>query len=155
MLRIILAVLHLLALAIGLAAIWGRARALRLVSSRPEALGRVFETDTLWGLAGLLWVVTGLWRVMAGTEKISSYYWHNHVFLAKMGCLLVLILLEIYLMITLINWRRSGARAVEQSGALTVVAPRLARISEAQVMLVLAMLVAAVLMARGYGAGGS
>jgi hypothetical protein len=45
MLRIVLAVLHLLALGIGLGAIYSRARALRRIGASAEALQRAFAAD--------------------------------------------------------------------------------------------------------------
>ena len=156
MLRITLAVLHLLALGIGLGAVYARARALHAVaqpSEAPDALGRALTADSWWGVAGALWVGTGLWRALAGTEKASAYYWHNHVFYGKMACLVVLLLLELWAVVTLVRWRREGVPALQsRRAALAPAARRLARVSDVQLLLVLAMLVAAVLMARGYGA---
>src|SRR4051812_35266507 len=108
MLRITLAVLHLLALGVGLGAIYARARALNTIES-PDAMRRVLAADAWWGIAALLWIGTGLWRAFAGTEKPSGYYWSNHVFYAKMGLLLVVLLLELVPMVALIGWRRAVA----------------------------------------------
>ena len=153
MLRILLAATHLLALGIGWGAIHARARALRQVSVAPDALGRVFAADSWWGAAFGLWVVTGLWRALAGTEKVSSYYWSNHVFYAKMGLLAIILALEIAPMVTLIRWR--SAHAKKTLGATNELAPmanRFAVVSHVQTALLIAMVFAAVMMARGYGA---
>jgi uncharacterized membrane protein len=161
MLRITLAVLHLLALGIGVGSVYARARALHAVGTGAggapgalaAALRRALSADSWWGLAGFLWIVTGLWRALAGTEKASGYYWSNHVFYAKMGCLAVLLVLEIAAVVVLVGWRRAGIAALEtRAASLAPTARRLARFSDAQLLLVGAMLVAAVLMARGYGA---
>jgi putative membrane protein len=153
MLRITLAVLHLLALGIGLGAIYTRARSLNALGSAPDALRRAFVADAWWGVAALLWIGTGLWRALAGTEKASGYYWSNHVFLAKMGLLLVVLLLELVPMVALIGWRRAAAAGTLPAPELLVPkGRRLARISDVQTLLVVAIVVAAVLMARGYGA---
>ena len=156
MLRITLAVLHLLALGIGFGAVYARARALHAVGAQPDApdaLRRALTADSWWGVAGLLWVSTGLWRALAGTEKASTYYWHNPLFHAKMGCLVVLLLLEAWAVVTLVRWRREGLPSLQvRRAALAPAARTLARVSDVQLVLVLAMLVAAVLMARGYGA---
>src|SRR5687767_10131511 len=93
-LRWLLATLHLLALGIGLGAVWARGRALRSVLDS-EALQRVFRADALWGGAAALWIGTGVWRLLAGLEKPTGYYFANHVFLTKMGLLLLILLLEI------------------------------------------------------------
>jgi putative membrane protein len=155
MLRIALAVLHLLALGVGLGAVYGRARALNALASTPDALRRAFAADAWWGLAALLWVATGLWRVLAGTEKAPGYYWSNHVFYAKMGLFALVFLLELWPMTTLIRWRRAAARqALAPASELAPTGRRLARVSDAQTLLLVAVVIAAVLMARGYGARG-
>jgi putative membrane protein len=151
--RIPLAVLHLLALGIGLGAVYARGRALNRVED-VDGLRRAFLADAWWGFAALLWIGTGLWRVLAGTEKASAYYWHNHVFYAKMGLLVLVLLLEIWPMTTLIRWRIGLQRGTLPP--LPVIAKpawRIARISDVEGLLVIGMVIAAVLMARGYGAG--
>jgi len=153
MLRIALAVLHLLALGIGLGAIYARARALHRVGTAPDALGRAFVADSWWGIAALLWISTGLWRAIAGTEKSPGYYWSNHVFYAKMGLLVLVLLLELWPMITLIRWRAAARRqTLGPSETLAPTGRLLARVSDVQTLLVVGMVAAAVLMARGYGA---
>ena len=159
MLRITLAALHLLALGIGLGAVYARARALHRLSAaagdaeRDATLRGVFAADAWWGIAALIWISTGLWRVLAGTEKATGYYWSNHVFYAKMGFLVVVLLLEVWPMTTLIRWRSAAARqALPPAGAVAAAGRRLARVSDVQTLLVVAMVVAAVLMARGFGA---
>ena len=153
MLRVILAVLHLLALGIGLGAVFSRARALNGLATEPDALTRAFAADAWWGAAAVLWLSTGVWRALAGTEKVSSYYWSNHVFMAKMGLFVLVVLLEIWPMMTLIAWRRTGAQVAPVIHEARVAAGRrIARISDVQTMLLIAIVTAAVLMARGYGA---
>ncbi len=142
-LRLALAALHLVALGLGLGAVLDRAAALREpIDGR--TLRRVFRADTLWGLAALLWIGTGVWRVLASTEKGVSYYMHNHLFFAKMGFLVLVLLLELWPMMTLIRWRR-GATATPAA------ARRIVLVSRVEALLVVAMIVAAVMMARGYG----
>src|SRR6185295_3910183 len=152
MLRVTLAVVHLLALGIGLGAIYARARALNAVDASNGSLPRAFVADTWWGVAAGLWIVTGLWRALAGTEKTPSYYWNNHVFYAKMGLLLLILALEIWPMITLIRWRVAAAgKTLPPASELSATGRRIARISDVQLLLVVAMVLAAVMMARGYG----
>jgi len=64
MLRWLIASLHLLALPLGLGAVWARHRALRAVLDA-DGLRRVLFADNLWGLAALLWIGTGLLRAFA------------------------------------------------------------------------------------------
>jgi putative membrane protein len=75
-LRWIIAALHLLGLGIGLGAIWARGRALR-GELGPDGLRRVFYADTLWGVAALLWISTGLARVCRGRERQRRLYLQN------------------------------------------------------------------------------
>ena len=146
-LRWLLAGLHLLALGLGLGAVWVRGRAL---SSRLDERGlrSVFLADMWWGIAAFLWIGTGLWRLLAGLEKNTAYYFQNHFFLAKMGLLAVILILEVWPMITLIKWRRQVKRG---ELPVTRIAPALARISFAQAVLVILMVFLASAMARGYG----
>ena len=150
-LRLLLAWLHLLALAMGLAAVWGRARAMGDTRRHPEdprALRRAFTADTWWGVAAVLWLVTGLWRLLAGMEKATTYYLGNSAFLLKMAIFIAILLLEIWPMRTLIGWRRKATQP--SAGALG----RIEAISYLQCMLVVAMVLAAVSMARGFGVRG-
>ena len=153
MLRITLAVLHLLALGVGVGAISLRARALGMVGTRNDALQDAFHADSKWGLAALLWISTGLWRWLGGMEKATSYYSTNHVFYAKMGFLVLILALEIWPMVTLIRWRVASAkRTLPAAELLAGTARRIAMISRIQLLLVIGMVIAAVMMARGYGA---
>ena len=145
MVRWILAALHLLALGIGLGAVWTRARALR---GAPDAaaLRRAFAADGLWGLAALLWISTGLVRAFGGFEKGTAYYLHSNAFLVKMGLLMLILGLEVWPMVTLIRWRRAVSRGELRD---LHAAPAIARISTVQALLVVAMVFAATAMARG------
>lgn len=147
MLRWLLAAVHLLALGIGLGAVWARARALR---APLDAAGvqRVLYADTWWGIAALVWISTGFVRAFAGLEKGASYYLHNSFFLAKMALLLFILALEIWPMVTFIKWRIRGARGetIDASAA-----PTFARVSLLQAALVVLMVLAATAMARGFG----
>ena len=159
MLRILLAVLHLLALGIGMGAIYARARALNDVGRVPVALRRAATADAWWGIAALLWLSTGLWRAFAGTEKAPGYYWGNHVFWAKMGLFVAVVVLELWPMLTLLRWRRhlgtdGGAAFVAADPDVASRARRLARVSDVQLLLLVGIVIAAAMMARGYGERG-
>ncbi len=176
MLRLALAAAHLLALGIGLGSVWVRARALRGAAQdagtraalgpsgpspdspspdglTPGSLRPAFVADNWWGVAAGLWLATGLWRAIGGTEKTPSYYAQNVVFWAKMGLFATLLLLEAWPMVTLIRWRIAVGRGVLPPGGPRTAA-RLARVSEVEVVLVVLIVLAAVAMARGYGARG-
>jgi putative membrane protein len=149
--RIVLAALHLLALGIGFGSIMARWITLR----RPltaDSLKRVFHFDTQWGIAAALWIVTGLWRWLGSVEKTSGYYTSNHWFLAKMGFLTLILVLEILPMVTLIRWRMALGRGAEVAALPGVSRARtMSTISAVQAVLVVAMVFFAVAMARGYG----
>ena len=71
--RWLLAAFHLLALGVGLGAVWARGRALQAHLDVP-GLRRVFYADTWWGIAALAWIGTGLVRAFGGYEKGSFYF---------------------------------------------------------------------------------
>jgi putative membrane protein len=113
-----------------------------------RTLRQVFLMDSLWGLAAVLWISTGVWRLLGGLEKGTGYYLQNHVFMTKMALFGLVLLLEIRPMITLIRWRLMVSRgeAPDTSGAQL-----LARISFVQAVLVVLIVFAATAMARGVG----
>jgi putative membrane protein len=152
MLRITLAIVHLIALGIGLGAVWSRARALGESPLDRGSARRVFAADSWWGLAAVLWIGTGLWRLLAGTEKATGYYVANHIFYAKMGFFAAILLLELWPAITLVRWRRNAARSGSSWTPDASSAGRMRAISYVEALLVIAMVCAAVMMARGYGA---
>jgi len=145
--RWLFAALHLLALGIGLGAVWARARTL---GGPFDAAGlrRVFSADGWWGVAAGLWIVTGLVRAFAGVEKGSTYYLHNHVFWLKMSLFGLILILEASPMIALVRWRTQARRGEPVD---TRLAGRFARVSYVQAGLVVLMVLAATAMARGYG----
>ena len=153
MLRILLAATHLVALAIGLGGVWARARALRAVSggNGPARLAPVFYADALWGVAAALWLGTGLARWLMGTEKSPSYYPDNHLFLAKLGLFVVVVLLELRPMLTIGRWRRQARGNAQPDIAA---AGALGTISYVQAGVVVVIVFLATLMARGYGVSG-
>ncbi len=145
-LRWMLASLHLLALPIGLGAVWARSRALRATRAIVD-LPRVFVADNLWALAAVLWIATGLLRVFGGYEKDPQYYLHDRVFFAKMALLVAIVLLETWPMVTLIRWRIAVARRTLPDLASAVA---LSRLSVLQAGLTVAMVFAATALARGF-----
>jgi len=146
-LRWIFAAVHLLALGIGLGAVWARGRALQ-AHLDAAGLQRVLYADNWWGVAALLWIATGLARVFGGLEKGAVYYFHNHVFWTKMALFAAIIVLELAPMITFVRWRAALKRGEQPD---TRPAARFARISFVQAVVVILMVLAATAMARGYG----
>jgi putative membrane protein len=147
LLRWTIAAIHLLGLGLGLGAIWSRSRALKDLSD-PKNIQRAIVADTLWGIAALIWITTGLARAFAGLEKGSAYYLANDAFWVKMVLLGLVLVLEVWPMVNLIRWRIQLARG---EAINTQHASRFALISAVQTILVVAMVFAATAMARGLG----
>lgn len=146
MLAAIFSALHVLALGIGLGAVWLRGRALRARRWDAEAVQRVLSADNVWGLAALLWIATGLIRLLAGLDKATPYYVYNGFFWLKMGAFVLLFALEIGPMVTFIRWRvaRSQGVAADTSRVATWI-----RVNDAEVGLVILIPFLAAMMARG------
>jgi len=144
--RFLLAVAHLFALATGISAVYARGRALRHVRSTND-LPAVLHADNWYGVAALLWIATGLWRAFGGVEKGTDYYLGSHWFMGKLGLFGIVLLLELLPMITLIRWRRVLKRGMPIELNRTSL---LAKLSFAQVPLLLLMVLMAAAMARGF-----
>ena len=146
--RLLLAWIHLIALALGTGGVWSRARALRdslRDPDDPRALRRAYVGDAWWGVAAVLWLTTGLWRLVGNTEKSTSYYFTNQAFLLKMALFLGVFALELWPMMTMMKWRRGTLLPNPRD------AGRIEVISYVECAMVLAIVLAAVTMARGYG----
>src|SRR5262245_56456369 len=118
MVAAIVSALHVLALAIGLPAIWFRSRALKGPLDA-NGLRRVFTADNVWGIAAALWLATGLLRAFAGLEKGTQFYLGSHLFWTKLALFALVVLIELWPMITLIRWRAAlrRGRTVDTSKA--------------------------------------
>jgi putative membrane protein len=148
MLRWLLAAVHLLALGIGLGSVWARARLLGGPTLDGLTVRRALAADAWWAVAAVLWVGSGLWRLLAGTEKTTAYYLGSHVFWTKMALLGAILVLESRPIVTLTAWRRLLARG--ETPDLRA-ASGIARTSYVQAVLVILMVLAATAMARGLG----
>jgi putative membrane protein len=140
----LLSSVHVLTLALGLAAVFIRGRAL----ARPlDEAGwqRVLAADNVWGVAAGLWIASGLGRVFLGGKE-PGFYWHNGFFWVKLALFALVFALELMPMMTFIRVRSARRR----STAL----PRFSvevyhRINSAEVVLVVAIVFVAAFMARG------
>ena len=140
------AALHYLALALGLPAVFLRGRALKGPLDR-DGLRRLFAADNVWGVAALLWIVTGLLRAFGGLEKGTAFYVGSRLFWLKLILFAVVFALEIRPMVTLIRWRRMlGAGGTpDTSGALG-----LFHLNHVELALIVVIVFIASFMARGY-----
>jgi len=148
--RAVLSGLHVLTLALGLGAVFARGRRLRDLLQTPEddrALRRLYQADSLWGVAALLWIATGLARVFGRLEKQPDFYLRNGFFWVKMGLFALVLALEIRPMVTLLRWRaaKSGAGQLVREANL----PALIALNNAEIAVVVAISFVAALMARG------
>ena len=144
----LLAAIHLLAFGYALASILRRTRGLRRCRTT-EDLPAVFAADNGWGISAVVLIVTGAMRAFGGYEKGAAYYLHEPLFQLKMGVLILILALEVGPMMALLRWRAAYGRGdVPNLGA----APKYARISRLQALLLVVMVFAASGMARGIGA---
>ena len=140
----LLSAIHLLTLALGAGAIFARGRAM----SRPlddQGWKRLLAADNLWGIAALLWIVSGLARVFCGGKE-PSFYWLNGFFWLKMSLFLMVFALEIAPMTTFMRVRIAQSRgtAIPRFPIETY-----RRINAAEFGLVVAIVFVAAFMARG------
>ena len=147
MIAAVVSSLHLLALAIGLAAVFLRGRALK---GRLDADGlrRLLAADNVWGVAAVLWLVTGLLRAFGGLEKGTEFYLRSPLFWTKMALFGAIVALELWPMATFIRWRREQKQGVAPD---TSRAATFFQISHVQLALVVLMVFVASFMARGFG----
>jgi len=141
-----LAAVHLLAFALGFWAVLTRGTAFSRLAAGAGDVGRVLLADNLWGISALVLLVSGGMRAFGGYEKGADYYLHQPLFHVKMILLVLILVLELAPMITLIKWRMARGRGTSfDSGRAKV----FARISHAEALLLVLMVMAATGMARG------
>jgi putative membrane protein len=146
----LLSAIHVLALGIGLGAVFMRGRYFRALrtAAEPRILKALFVSDTLWGVAALLWVATGLTRAFAHVEKAPEFYLRNGFFWLKMVLVASVLLLEVWPMTRLIRWRiaqrkRQPLPQLERLSGLIVV-------GDIETALVVVIPFVAAAMARGF-----
>jgi putative membrane protein len=147
MISAVVSSLHLLALAIGLPAVFMRGRALKGPLDA-AGLRRLLAVDNVWGLAAVLWIVTGLLRAFGGLEKGTEFYLRSPLFWTKMALFLVVLLLEVGPMVTFIRWRSQLGRGQTVD---TSPARALYTLNHIELAIVVVMVFVASLMARGVG----
>jgi putative membrane protein len=127
--------------------VYARGRALRAIARNDtQAVPRALLADSFWGVAALLWIVTGSVRLFGGLDKGFDFYLYNGFFWVKMGLFATILALEMAPMMTLIRWRGALRRG---SPIDTGPAALLARINAAETALVVLIPFVAAAMARG------
>ena len=140
----LLSAIHVLTLALGLAAVFVRGRAL----GRPldeEGWRRLLAADNAWGIAAALWIASGLARVFFGGKE-PSFYWSNGFFWLKLGLFGLVFVLELKPMLTFMRVRSARRRGAPLP-TFPVEAYR--RINAFESALVVAIVFVAAFMARG------
>jgi putative membrane protein len=148
--RVLLSGLHVLALALGLGAVFARGLRLRELRRMPQdgrALGKLLTADGLWGVAALLWIATGMLRAFGRVEKAPDFYLRNGYFWMKMGLFALVLALETLPMMTFIRWR--VARSRERPAPAGENLSTLIAINDTEVAIVVLIPFVAALMARG------
>ncbi len=143
----LVAVVHLVALPIGVAVLFLRAEALRSAQDNAQ-LKRVFVWDNLYALTALFWIGSGLLRAFGGIDKGTQYYLHNHAFWTKMLLLVVVLGAEIVPMKAFIRYRRQIAQGLTVSFEKRRV---LLMHHWIELWAIVGMVAMAVLMSRGLG----
>ncbi len=147
MISAIISALHVLALAIGLPSAFLRGQALKGFLDA-KGLRRLFAADNVWGIAALLWIVTGLLRAFGGIEKGTQFYLSSTLFWTKLALFVTILILEVWPMLTFIRWRIQLRRGElpDTSRARVFYA-----LNHMEMALVVLIVFVASFMARGFG----
>jgi murein DD-endopeptidase MepM/ murein hydrolase activator NlpD len=146
---ILIAWLHLLALAVGLSGVWARARALDDSLRHPEdprAIRRALVGGAWWGAALVVSLATGAWALVAAAGRGTTTYAASPAFAVKMGIFLVVVALDVWPNAVLLRWWRKRA----EPGPRDV--GRIEILSYVQCALIAGIVLAAAVTARGDGA---
>jgi murein DD-endopeptidase MepM/ murein hydrolase activator NlpD len=108
----VVAWLHLVALAAGLAGVWARARALDDSLRHPEdprAIRRALVGGAWLWIALVVWLATGAWALAAGATTGTATYATSAAFTVKISLFLIALALEIWPATTTARWWRGRA----------------------------------------------
>lgn len=108
---------------------------------------RLAMADLVYGLAAALVIATGLLKLFAG-DKPAAYYGHNAFFHVKLTVFLLIFLASVYPTVQFVRNRRAADADVVEYPALVGTLLKVELAAAALLPLL------AVLMARGFGAGG-
>jgi putative membrane protein len=122
-------------------------RALRAEPGDARTLKGLFGADSLWGIAAVLWLLTGLGRTFGSIEKQTDFYLRNGMFWVKMAMFVTILLLELRPMITFIRWRIAKSSGKPLAGIDNV--GGLILLNDLEVALLALMPFVAAAMARG------
>jgi len=140
----VLSAVHLLTLALGAGSLFARGRAL----AQPlddAGWKRLLAADNTWGVAAVLWILSGLGRVFFGGKE-TAFYWRNGFFWVKLALFGLVFLLELTPMTTFVRVRLARSRGTALP-PFSIESYR--RINAAELGLVVAIVFVAAFMARG------
>ena len=140
-----IAALHFIALGIGFTGVILRYRCIQKDLSKIR-LKELFFADNLWGVAALLWLVTGLLRAFGGYAKCTDYYLVNGWFYIKILLFLSIFLLELFPIVQLTKWRLQRKSSIVVDDQKTLL--RIQRISRVEIILLFFIVFIASQMAR-------
>jgi putative membrane protein len=143
----IVSALHVLALALGLPSVFLRGRTLKGPLDA-DGFRRLFAADNVWGIAALIWIVTGVLRAFGGLEKGTQFYLSSRLFWVKMALFAAVLALEAWPMLTFIRWRGERRRGLMPDASRARVFYVL---NHLEMALVVVMVFVANFMARGFG----
>ena len=109
----------------------------------------VVRMDMVYGIAATVVLVVGLLRVFY-TEKGAAYYFASGTFLAKLALFIIVGLLSIYPTLKFLGWR-SALRDQRVPALDAATRKRVRMLIHIELTLLAAMLLLAVMMARGIG----
>lgn len=112
-------------------------------------LKRVQIVDAVYGGVAILLIAVGVLRVMY-FEKGADYYLHNHLFLAKMGLLIMVGALSVYPTVRYIVWAKRSVNG-ELSPIPAHELKRTRIIIHAELTGIALIMLCAALMAKGIG----
>jgi putative membrane protein len=146
-----IASLHFLAVAIGFGSVFMRGRYFKALADSPDDDGnlrRLLIADNFWGIAAVLWLISGLLRAFGGLEKGSDFYLHNVFFYMKIALFAVVLMIEIPIMVTLIKVRLNKLTQ-PQIPVPVATLKHFRRMNHFEALLILIILFVASAMARG------
>lgn len=115
----------------------------------PSTARALLRVDMIYGISAAVVLVVGFLRVFY-TEKGAAYYFASGSFLTKMALFAIAGLLSIYPTMRFLRWRRTLAQ--QQVPVLPAAQQRKLRmVLHIELVLLLGMMLAAVMMARGIG----
>lgn len=147
----LLAFLHISAILALVVFITSEAAICRPEWMSPAIVDRLVTVDRIYGIAALAVLATGLARIYLGA-KGSGWYWSNWLLHLKFGMFILVALMSIVPTLRFLRWRKTLRQGGGLPAAAEVRATRKLVMVQAHIIPLVPL--AAVFLARGFGAGG-